>query len=300
MAYKCRICGVNDVEHQGDVCEFCALDDDSFFHENRKENGKSPFGPQAGTADDTPFYDNQEKQKSPFPKNRKNKDNLDEWNSTFPEKPEERESSPDNPWKHDNTEKQPTFSDVPSNGKDSQREKRSLHICKGVAKNINTDEDEHGFIYKLFRSIFKGTPISFEKSMTTFQVYPDVMGNSRTTGGYACDQVVIYGKIKKGTVSENNEIEVYGYRDRDNNVIATKILNVASGSMIKMYTNIPPSISWMFIVTIIMALIMFVSSYGYLGIMWLFIATILFFSFPVLFKVFLVILGILIMLMIMF
>lgn len=30
MAYKCRICGTNDVEHAGDVCELCAIGQDPY------------------------------------------------------------------------------------------------------------------------------------------------------------------------------------------------------------------------------------------------------------------------------
>lgn len=30
MAYKCRICGTNDVEHVGDVCELCAIGQDPY------------------------------------------------------------------------------------------------------------------------------------------------------------------------------------------------------------------------------------------------------------------------------
>ena len=30
MAYKCRICGVNEVDNQGDICELCAIGQDPY------------------------------------------------------------------------------------------------------------------------------------------------------------------------------------------------------------------------------------------------------------------------------
>lgn len=30
MVYKCRVCGVNDVDNQGDICELCAIGQDPY------------------------------------------------------------------------------------------------------------------------------------------------------------------------------------------------------------------------------------------------------------------------------
>lgn len=30
MAYKCRICGINEVDNQGDICELCAVGQDPY------------------------------------------------------------------------------------------------------------------------------------------------------------------------------------------------------------------------------------------------------------------------------
>ena len=30
MSYKCRICGINEVDNQGDICELCALGQDPY------------------------------------------------------------------------------------------------------------------------------------------------------------------------------------------------------------------------------------------------------------------------------
>ena len=34
MSYKCKICGFNDVAHQGDVCELCAISADPYTTNN--------------------------------------------------------------------------------------------------------------------------------------------------------------------------------------------------------------------------------------------------------------------------
>ena len=40
MAYKCRICGTNDVEHVGDVCELCAIGQDPYAAAMQNNNVK--------------------------------------------------------------------------------------------------------------------------------------------------------------------------------------------------------------------------------------------------------------------
>ena len=30
MAYKCKVCGFNDVEHPNDICELCAISADPY------------------------------------------------------------------------------------------------------------------------------------------------------------------------------------------------------------------------------------------------------------------------------
>ena len=41
MAYKCRICGSNDVAHPGDVCELCAIGQDPYAAAMQGDNAYS-------------------------------------------------------------------------------------------------------------------------------------------------------------------------------------------------------------------------------------------------------------------
>lgn len=78
--------------------------------------------------------------------------------------------------------------------------------------------------------MFKGIPYALDNDITMFQVFPDYTGTSLNAMGNACDQVIVYGKLNAGAVSENNDVEVYGHRDADNNIVAKKIVNKASGT----------------------------------------------------------------------
>lgn len=63
MAYKCRICGVNEVDHQGDICELCAISQDPYAqnqvpvsntpvfsqpHTSEHPDGNSSYAPKRG------------------------------------------------------------------------------------------------------------------------------------------------------------------------------------------------------------------------------------------------------------
>ena len=77
---------------------------------------------------------------------------------------------------------------------------------------------------------FKGVPFTLDDDVTMFQVFPDFTGTSLNVLGNACDQVIVYGRLNNGAVSENNDVEVYGRRDSNNNVIAKTIKNTAKST----------------------------------------------------------------------
>jgi hypothetical protein len=82
------------------------------------------------------------------------------------------------------------------------------------------------FLFKLAKSLFSGIPYTLDNDLTTFQVFPDYSGKTVTASGNACDQVIVYGKVAAGVISENNSVEVYGKRDSNNNIISDKIKNI--------------------------------------------------------------------------
>lgn len=130
-------------------------------------------------------------------------------------------------------------------------------ITSGITKNIKTDKEYKSFFAKLFQTLFNGIPYVPSGNITMFQVFPDFGGTALTSLGNACDQVIVYGKLKNGVVSENNDVEVYGKRDSSNNIVAKEIRNVATGTTITPEGVIPAGVIWgiLFAVLLILAVI---------------------------------------------
>ena len=107
------------------------------------------------------------------------------------------------------------------------------YLTKGVAKNIVEDMNEkRGFLYKFFMALFFGLPYCTIDNLISFQVFPDQTGQATTSSGTACDQIVVYGKINRGLINENNQVEVYGKRLRDGTIAVDYVKNLASGTRI--------------------------------------------------------------------
>ncbi|MFR0986176.1 MAG: hypothetical protein ACLSFZ_06310, partial [Frisingicoccus sp.] len=85
---------------------------------------------------------------------------------------------------------------------------------KGIIKNVAADQERIPFIFKVFRSLFKGVPLTITNDITTFQVFPDYTGQSLNALGNACDQVSVYGKVNAGIISENNRWRFMGAETR--------------------------------------------------------------------------------------
>ena len=43
MSYKCRICGVNEVDSQGDICELCAIGQDPYAQNTSINQAYTPM-----------------------------------------------------------------------------------------------------------------------------------------------------------------------------------------------------------------------------------------------------------------
>lgn len=105
-------------------------------------------------------------------------------------------------------------------------------LCTGITKNVANSTQQRGFLVKLADAVFRGIPFTADPDILTFQVFPDYSGTTLTASGTACDQVIVYGKVNAGVVSENNHVRVYGHRDSSNQIVADKIVNTASGMII--------------------------------------------------------------------
>jgi hypothetical protein len=123
-----------------------------------------------------------------------------------------------------------------------QKSVNTTPITSGIVKNVYTDVIKRGFLFKWFRSVFTTIPFTLDNDVTTFQIYPDYSGQTLNQSGNVCDQVIIYGQVPIGFISENNDVEVFGSRDSKFRIIAKTIKNTASGSTIKAHWSLGHSI----------------------------------------------------------
>ena len=104
-------------------------------------------------------------------------------------------------------------------------------VTHGVIHNVTREELDQSVPVRWLRSFFRGVPYSFSDTATLFQVFPSDNGNALNEMGNAFDQVIVYGKISPAAIAESSDVEIYGYRDADNNVIVSSIRSKASGTI---------------------------------------------------------------------
>lgn len=251
MSYKCRICGSNDVDNPGDICELCAI-------------GQDPYaaGMSASSASSKRPHilnNNQEaKDTSYTPKRSSNRKVLLNGGSDL---------SNTDPYGNDMTADQnaPTVQ-VYSAGQVPQqvapaassvtvqkapKASSNQPLASGIVKNISIDDQKRFFLSKWFRTLFTGIPYMLDNEVTMFQIFPDYTGTALNTLGNACDQVVVYGRLNHGAISENNDVEVYGKRDANNNIIAKMIRNKASGTTVSPSRTISCLAAWLISLAVI-------------------------------------------------
>lgn len=297
MEYKCRICKMNEVAHPGDVCDICALGEDPYLSELGGNMVQEQPGPSYGAGRNRrKMAPVQEKEEAVYiPRQSRGRKVL------VGNRPPAMQEQPQSqvhvyrpgqaPVHTPGTSAQPAG----SGGSQSTGQGASAaasYVTKGIIKNVASDHEQHPFLLKVLRCLFFGVPLTINDDITTFQVFPDYTGQSVNAMGNACDQVNIYGKVNTGVVSENNEVEVYGARDRHNVIIASKIKNVASGSIVTAYGAIAPAIVWAVCAVILLAAGAAVLSLGAEGIIWLIVIVICLLNLPLILKIFALILGI--------
>ncbi|MBR1757802.1 MAG: hypothetical protein IJ744_03635 [Lachnospiraceae bacterium] len=240
--YYCVNCGVNVVENPGDVCELCAIGQDPYAaslqgptrviyggqnnnNANTRQGGASStstYQPRSGAGrkvliGGAATTNNAVANVDPYGNDMTVQDTGSSNVQVY--RPGQAATTVQTP--------------VPT-----QTQSQTQAIAKGgpetsgIIKNLVTDKEERSILVKIIRSIFLGAPFTLDNEVTSFQVFPDYTGTSMNAQGNACDQVVIYGKVTAGTVAENNQVEVYGKRDRSNNIVAKSIKNVASGTIV--------------------------------------------------------------------
>lgn len=306
MAYKCRVCGANEVDHPGDICELCAIGQDPYVsvmqngHDNSASN-QGIFQPkssiESSTGSTNVYVPGRGKSRKILLGGDATFNNTDPYgNSIVPQKDNVVQvyQAGQVPVSASTTDQ--TTADVESgeNSNDSGVATigKNDPLTSGITKNIIVDVQKISTLRKLFRTLFCGVPFTLDNDITMFQVFPDYTGTSLNAMGNACDQVIVYGKLNAGAVAENNDVEVYGHRDSDNNIVAKKIVNKASGTTATADRVIPTSVIWLITVIVFAALAFFVATYGVVGIVWAVILIICLTNLPLIFKIIAGIFGI--------
>lgn len=230
MSYKCSVCGSNDVDIQGGVCELCAIGQDPYARADSQRSASSSH--RRNVVLDT-------SQEVPSTRNSKKRNVLLSGGAQLSNQdPYGNDIGSDDALQSKVQVYQP--GQVPSmhgtgavsGGQATNVSAMPSYLADGVVKNVSCDTEENSTFSKIMKAVFSGVPYSSDDTVTIFQVFPDFSGTTTNALGNVCDQVIVYGKITNGTICENNDVEVYGYRDTNNNIIATKIRNKATGTMV--------------------------------------------------------------------
>lgn len=297
MSYKCRICGLNDVEHMGDICELCAISQDPYAAAMQGD-------PQSVSRDYSSTGNGAGASYAP-PKGRSRKVllggnptvNTDPYgNRIVPQAEEEEKVQVYHAGQVPLTQQSSDVVDqdgssAVSGTKGGAASKSSEPVTQGITKNISVDTEKKAFIVKWFRSLTLGIPFTLDDDITMFQVFPDFSGTSLNAMGNACDQVIVYGKLKAGSVSENNDIEVYGHRDPDNNIIAKSIKNKATGTTITPERSISAAVIWGITLAVAAIIALTFFAIGVEGIIWAIVLIICLTNLPLVFKIVAAIFG---------
>lgn len=295
MGYKCRVCGVNDVHNQGDVCELCAIGQDPYA-----VNITGADGEMIQSYQNNIVNENNSHISSYAPKHSMNRKVLlnggSALSSTDAYRNDISEISSNQQTVHVYSAGQvpqvsQQFNTVARPEPMRIHNPSSMPICSGITKNIMVDNQKRSVLFKWFRALFTRIPFTMDDDVTMFQVFPDYSGTSLNTLGNACDQVIVYGRLNSGAISENNDVEIFGCRDTSNNVIAKTIRNKASGTTIVPTRALGTGIVWLITTIAAVAIVMAVMGLGVVGIIWIAVLVLCLTNIPKVLKIVGVLLG---------
>lgn len=286
MAYKCRICGANYVDHDGDVCELCAIGQDPYASAMGGSQTNQPdvqnYGFNSGGASQDQYIPSSKKSRKVLLGGGASLSNTDPYGNDIT--PRTADSGNVAVYQAGQLPDAAQVQSPPPKAPVSKPKTRTP-ITSGITKNISVDTQKRSMLAKIFRSVVSGIPLTLDDEATMFQVFPDFSGTSLNAMGNACDQVIVYGKLNAGTVSENNDVEVFGYRDSNNNVIAKTIRNKASGTLITPTGVISAAVIRVIFIFALLLIIAMCAALGVQGIIWAVVIVICLTNLPLVFKI---------------
>lgn len=299
MSYKCRICGSNEVENPGDVCELCAIGQDPYaaamggtqtYRQDTAGTGHAGRRIPLGNSNIPDAASKGKSRKVLINGGGSVLNSTDPYGNSMVS---QSDPEPEVQVYHAGQVpvQQQTQNAVDSSG--TVKAARKGPLTTGITKNISVDTQKRSFLQKWFRSLFFGIPFTLDDDITMFQVFPDYTGTSLNAMGNACDQVIVYGKVTNGAIAENNDIEVYGHRDSNNNVIASQIKNKASGTTITPDRTISVLVVWIITAAIFIMIAAAAGGLGFTGIVWVVILALCLMNLPLVLKILAVVAGLL-------
>lgn len=292
MAYKCSVCGERDVEHPGDVCDLCALGQDPYAASMAQQvkNSRSRQVYEAPPVQEDTYVPGRGKTRKILVGGSPALQDTDPCGNEIA--PQEEVSTETPIYRSGQTPMHTSENSgsvhVSSSSKKSNSSSANISnqpITKGISKNISVDTQKRSALAKWFRTLFTGVPFTFDDNITMFQVFPDFNGQALNAMGNACDQVIVYGKLNAGAVSENNEVEVYGRRDASNNVVAKSIRNVASGTTITPDGAMGPAAVWLITLLVLAVVCGVAGTLGASGMIWIIVLLICLANLPLILKI---------------
>lgn len=287
MAYKCKICGSNEVEQLGDICELCSISQDPYISSVPKSRSNITLY----SSDINSTIDNSAKKHR---SNRKVLINGGDFLSN--QDPYGNDMNPNQDNSAVKVYSSGQVPDIQSNKNSANKEEvtnKNQPISSGITKNITVDNQKKSILTKWFRALFTGIPFTIDNDITMFQVFPDYTGTSLNAMGNACDQIIVYGKLNNGSISDNNDVEIFGRRDSNNNIVAKTIKNKASGTIIKPMRTLNAGVVWILTLLVLVLVAAAVMTLGVTGIIWTGVILICLTNLPRVIKILGVIFGIL-------
>ncbi len=257
MKYKCRLCGVNEVNKAGELCPSC------LSKLNLNQPVSTQIKPNDRNGNDDPFsvlYDDTMEDSSQENHKIENDNDINK-------KTKEISQASKNDGKENRKEQ---------NSK--TQEKTKNHYVKGYIKNVSIIKENRNFLLKLFNALCFYCPFNLEEEYISFQLYPDFSGSTLNSYGKAFTQVTVYDNKNTGLFTENSLVEIQGYTRKNGILYATKVKSIGSGVETKLHGAVSSLVVWLctlFFATAVYYAINAVSMHAAKLIFFLFLAIIL-------------------------
>lgn len=221
MSYKCSKCNKSYVDNQGDLCDNCLTLTRQQNTLNSPNNPNITSNPRkvliAPNIKVSPIGQSANPPTTPVtvPPNTP---------TVSPVTPNKSPSNPTNPT---------TYTAVPV-----------PKYIQGTVKNLRSEHLRESFFRRWGRTLFLGVPYFKYNEIQTFQLFSTNNASTANPNLHSCYEIIIYGQIKRGFLTDNNTVQVWGNKRSNNSVYARKIINVTSNTTTQTTDGIPTIVAW--------------------------------------------------------